>query len=160
MKDLSILVSQIEEELQLLQRTISRIQSQVKKAKTTNDEDYWHAVAANLVSFYTGMENIFKLIANNLDNYLPQGADWHIQLLRQMQTGNSYRPAVIQSETLQLISEYRSFRHVFMNNYALNLDSTKLDLLAQKLPVTYDHLHKDMKSFAEIILKINGELQS
>ena len=45
------------------------------------------ALATMLHSFYTGVENIFKRIAIEIDNSLPTGAFWHSELLDAIRTG-------------------------------------------------------------------------
>ena len=51
-----------------------------------------------LHSFYTGVENIFKRIALEIDGELPSGDYWHRQLLERMTEPGMSRPAVISAE--------------------------------------------------------------
>ena len=58
------------------------------------------ALAAMLHSFYTGIENIFKRVAVEIDGEPPTGDFWHRQLLDRMACPRRDRPAVI-SKTLK-----------------------------------------------------------
>lgn len=44
------------------------------------------AVDSVLHDFYTGVEKIFRRIVAKIDQDLPVGEDWHIQLLQRMAT--------------------------------------------------------------------------
>ncbi|APB34864.1 hypothetical protein GlitD10_2527 [Gloeomargarita lithophora Alchichica-D10] len=148
-----ILVRSIAHNLSKLQKTKDSILRQLNKAKITGDEDYWYALSANLVSFYTGCESIFKLVANNIDYHLPKGSDWHIQLLEQISTENSLRPEVISLNTCRILNPYRGFRHLFMNNYAIDLDAEKLESLGDSISIVYDSVNKDILFFIDIYLE-------
>ena len=47
----------------------------------TADDGYLKATAFDLHSFYTGLERVFRLIAEILDGRLPGGDGWHKLLL-------------------------------------------------------------------------------
>jgi len=53
------------------------------------------AFSANLHSFYTGIENIFKRIGQEIDNKLTSNSGWHQKLLEQMAKSTSTHPPVI-----------------------------------------------------------------
>ncbi|MBQ9267779.1 MAG: hypothetical protein IJ217_05865 [Clostridia bacterium] len=48
-----------------------------------------------LHSFYNGLENIFEIIAKNIDEKVPSGTKSHQELLHQMASGNEKRDAII-----------------------------------------------------------------
>ncbi|HSK76351.1 MAG TPA: hypothetical protein VLQ45_07805, partial [Thermoanaerobaculia bacterium] len=56
------------------------------------------ALAALLHSFYTGMENLFRRIALEVDGGVAQGSAWHRLLLQQMTEPGTGRPAVLSTE--------------------------------------------------------------
>lgn len=76
------------------------------------------AVAAVLHSFYTGIENIFKRVAKDIDGRAPRGAEWHRQLLDAMESGTDRRPGVISPELRAELEQYLNFRHVFRQGYS------------------------------------------
>ena len=78
------LTSRINEELSGLKRIVLRIQKAYECAEKSNDDLYLDSVALNLHGFYSAMENIFELIAKNVDQTIPDGELWHQELLKQM----------------------------------------------------------------------------
>src|SRR3972149_3970986 len=78
------LAGRIREALAELERVIGRAEELADKAGRTGDDGYWDGVALNLHGFYTGVERIFEDIARTLEKNLPDGEQWHIDLLAQM----------------------------------------------------------------------------
>lgn len=64
------------------------------------------AACAMLHSFYTEIEKILKLIAQNYDEQLPSPASWHKDLLGQMSKPTSKRPAVISHNLAEDLGEF------------------------------------------------------
>lgn len=151
MTKIKILVHNIKNHQNDMQTTVNNIYRQQSKALETGDTDYWDAVAANLVSFYTSSEKIFRLVADNLDYYLPQGADWHIQLLDQMVISTEDRPALLREFTRQKLDQCRGFWHFFMNNYELKLRYDKIQELTSNLLETWDFLCQDINRFCDFL---------
>ena len=57
-----------------------------------------------------------------LDGGLPQGENWHEQLLRQVaDPGSENRPPLWQGSLLLELDEYRKFRHLTRHNYQVKL---------------------------------------
>ena len=83
------------------------------------------ALASVLHSFYHGLENIFSIIAEEMDEYLPEGEDWHKELLSQMAQDKSNRKAVISEKTQEKLGEYLTFRHFYRHSYSYFLDWEK-----------------------------------
>ena len=79
------------------------------------------ALAALLHSFYTGIENIFKRVALELDGALPRGESWHRELLDAMAQAGSARGPIISAALRARLREYLGFRHVFRQAYAFQL---------------------------------------
>ena len=84
------------------------------------------ALAAMLHSYYTGIENILKRIALEVDGAAPRGEAWHRQLLDSMTACTLARPAVISRETRDRLREYLAFRHAFRQAYAFELHWEKM----------------------------------
>jgi hypothetical protein len=85
------------------------------------------ALATMLHSFYTGIENIFKRIAIEIDGNMPSGAFWHSELLDAMMRSTPARAAVVSSELRITLKEYLNFRHVFRQSYSFSLHWEKPD---------------------------------
>ncbi|MBB4069533.1 hypothetical protein GGQ02_002519 [Salinibacter ruber] len=57
------------------------------------------AVALNLHGFYAGLERVFKIVAERIDQTVPEGGSWHQELLEQMNTElNGVRPSVLSDD--------------------------------------------------------------
>ena len=87
---------QIEVEIEQLQRLLAThvpLLEQSKEAAPTEIE--LSALAAMLHSFYTGIENIFKRVALEVDKTVPRGEFWHRELLERVSHRSQFRPPVI-----------------------------------------------------------------
>jgi hypothetical protein len=142
------LSSRIKTGLQELQPVVMRVQLLTQKALANNDDGYWDGVALNLHSFYTGLERIFEDIARSVEGSLPQGRNWHADLLRQMTSEIAdLRPTVIRPAARACLEEYRGFRHIVCNVYALNLRPARVRELADMLPECFASLEADLTTF-------------
>ncbi len=86
------------------------------------------ALATMLHSFYTGLENIFKRIALEIDGHIPSGIASHSDLLIVMTQTTANRPLVISEALRTRLSAYLSFRHVFRHTYSFQLSGTKCEI--------------------------------
>ena len=74
-------------EREQLQRLLSGIQSLLARCRVTAPTEIeLAALAATLHSFYTGVENVFKCLALDLDGEPVRGDAWHRDLLLRMKT--------------------------------------------------------------------------
>jgi predicted nucleotidyltransferase len=145
----AILIGQIERELSELENLVRKNHALLVKLRTTQDEDYLGTVALNLHSFYSGVERMLKQIAQTIDRSVPDTADWHRQLLRQVAAPvRRIRAAVLRPETLAMLNEYCSFRHLVRNIYSFNLRLERVDKLAEELPLCLTLLREDLDRFA------------
>src|SRR5450759_4095403 len=105
-------------EREQLQRLLSGIQQLLAKCRdTAPTEIELSALAATLHSCYTGVENIFKRVAVELDGEPVRGDAWHRELLQRMKIPTARRPALLPEELHDTLNEYLRFRHVFRNAY-------------------------------------------
>lgn len=112
------LMGQIQQELAELDKITQQTSRLLQKVLHTGDEDYLGSLALNLHSFYTATERIFREIVQRIDGQLPEGADWHRRLLRQISAEiPNVRPPVITIKTRDCLDEYCAFRHVVRNMY-------------------------------------------
>lgn len=146
------LIGQLQQDLSDLDRLVNATQKVLKKFQATEDEDYLGSVALNLHSYYTGVERLLEDIARSFDEPLPEGADWHRRLLRQMSAElPDIRPAVLSVTTRQQLDEYRGFRHVIRNIYSFELRSDRIQALASQLGPMHHQLRHDLDQFCEVL---------
>lgn len=105
------------------------------------------ALGALLHTFYTGVENIFKRIALEIDGNLPTGHYWHSELLNLMVQPTANRPAVISRPLRHRLKEYLNFRHVFRQAYTYDLDWDKMAALVLNCEDSWHQLRKELEQF-------------
>lgn len=152
--DFLIVEERIKEELENLNRlhqTLQRrglLEDSHQRRFKLMDEWVARAVGSILHDMYSAMEKMFRIIARDLDGKLPDGAEWHNELLIQMSIPLAgIRPAVISKELRTLLSEFLAFRHVFRNVYGFNLAPERLDLLLKKVPDLCKQFKDEMVNF-------------
>lgn len=105
------------------------------KNPLVEEADVCILMGAVLDDWYLAVENIFKIIAIEIDGGIPSGKSWHKDLLIQVsQEIPGIRPPVITQTTASKLDELRKFRHVFRNLYGFSLNTAKVEELAKKLP--------------------------
>lgn len=107
------------------------------------------ALAALLHSFYTGVENIFKRVAVELDGKTPRGEAWHRQLLDVMAASTRVRGALISESLRDTLSEYLAFRHVFRQAYSFDLRWEKMSALVLNCEATFRLLETELEAFLQ-----------
>lgn len=152
----SLLAARINSELAELKLVVERTILAWDKATQQNDDFYLDSVALNLHAFYSGLERIFEKLAATIDGTVPTAANWHQELLTQMQTKiPPVRPAVISPQLKDLLDEYRGFRHVVRNVYTYHLKPDKLKLLVGNLNMTFSLAEEELSRFAEFLLTVD-----
>lgn len=146
-----LLQQRIQQEIADLNRTQSAVQRHWSSALTASvDQDaYLNSVALNLHSFYSGLERLFELIADDIDGGKLGGSDWHAELLRQMtlELGN-VRPPVLRMDTAKNLDELRRFRHLVRNIYATNLIPGRLNPIVENLPGLWTEVRDQLMAFS------------
>lgn len=100
-----------------------------------------------LHSFYNGLENIFEIIAKNMDNYLPSGNKSHQELLKQMANSNEYRNNILQEKMYMKLREYATFRHFYRHAYSFQLNWEKMKPLVENLDTVWDNVKSELYVF-------------
>ncbi len=163
-KEFSVLIARIKEELnnidslylELKRNGIIKGKNQDTTIINVKDDTFvLRATASVLHDFYVSVENIFKMICKDIDESLPEGSDWHIQLLRQVSMEiPGIRPRVISKSLMVSLDEFRGFRHVFRNVYGFNLNSKRIKDLLISFPETIKMLERELELFVEQLGKV------
>ena len=111
----------------------------------------------NVVNFSMGLENIFKRIAEEVDMMVPQGKDWHKDLLHQMAAKHSIRPPVISNKTVETLIQILKFRHLARNIYGFELELEGIVENAQRVCDIYEILSTELKAFINWLEKQTDE---
>jgi hypothetical protein len=107
------------------------------------------AMASVLHSFYTGVENIFGIVAKQIDMNVPQGARFHSELLAIMAQQTPQRPAVLDAELATQLLRYLGFRHYYRHAYSFRLDWDEMSALVRQIEATWLSLKRSLLEFIE-----------
>lgn len=115
-------------------------------------------VGSILHDFYTAAENIFQLIAADVDGGVPTTPDWHKRLLAIMgEEINKVRPAAISGETVIRLNDYLGFRHIFRNVYGL--EWARMKPLVRSFPKVHEVLARDLDRFRQELHELADKLE-
>lgn len=100
-----------------------------------------------LHAFYTGVENVLSRITVHVAGVKPLGDAWHQGLLKSMAASAPNRGAVLSLDTLERLSEYLAFRHVFRHSYTFQLRWEKMRHLVLGLDEMLERLREEIAAF-------------
>ena len=136
----------------LLNRLLAEFRPLIAKTATAEPDTVERsAMACELHSFYTGIENIFKQVASECDGSLPSGQRWHRDLLDCVARPGRNRPAVISMPLRESLGTYLDFRHVFRQAYTLDLQWGKMRPLVAGIDDTLRRLEAELEQFLKSI---------
>lgn len=137
------LISFIEEEL----RMIRQLSLEIAKCRG-NTNISRRAKGSILHDFYNACERIFEFIAREINGGIPSAEHWHKKLLHQMTIEvKGLRPAVVSKKLAAGLDEYLAFRHLFRNIYGFELESERLDRLAENFNKIVSQFSREIKGF-------------
>jgi hypothetical protein len=144
-----VLKSEIIAELEKIQKVTNNIVSLYSNIKDkTPSLIELSAMATFLHNFYSGIENIMKRIAASLDNDIPSGTSWHTDLLKRMSIEIAgIRKNVFSQNTINELTDYLSFRHMFIHSYGFELKWSKMHQLVESIKIVFNQVEKDIESF-------------
>lgn len=125
------LAAEIEHELERLEK----LREELTTAPRDDDTFTLRARGSVLHDFYGGIERVFVRIAEELNGGVPQGEQWHRQIITDMSIEiPGVRPAVIDADLAEALGDYLRFRHVFRNVYGSLLQAARMRPLEDRLP--------------------------
>ena len=151
------LIIDIDLELQNLDRLTMELGQTTQEIKEIPDYTQIRAIGSILHDFYTGLEKIFERIALTIDGGVPEGDDWHIQLLRRMLANiPDRRPALFTKNVGESLGEYLGFRHLFRNIYGFELKWERMSPLVEKFPSVFKEVESQLMKFINFISEIQN----
>jgi hypothetical protein len=153
------LIAEIENELVHLERIRAQLEeARLRFGDTEPNGLGTQGVALVLHDFYNAAENIFKRVASELGEGVPQGGEWHAILLRHMTLRiPTLRPPVIREETASLLDEFRGFRHRVRHAYGFTLRWATLRGLLAAFDGAYQALVADVRQFVAFLKEMAKE---
>ena len=110
------------------------------------------AIASILHDFYSGIDKVFRRIAQDVDGEVPRGDNWHMDLLQRMAIAiPDVRPAVISTGLSETLVEYLRFRHLFRHVYGFHLRWDNFSHLARSMAATLGQFQGEMASFPSFL---------
>ncbi len=141
---------QVTLERQQLHRLLESYRPLVEKCAVSPPDDIeLAALAAMLHSFYNGLENIFKRVAEELDGGLPSCEFWHRELMDSMTMPSRERSAVLSERLIEQLDDYLEFRHFFRHAYTFDLRWDRMKTLVLGCEETLQLVEGDLDRFFE-----------
>ena len=133
--DYRAVAGRIRQELTALEMVATRVGGAWAEAMRSPGGYNVDAAALNLHGFYVGLERVFLIVAERIDQSAPSGASWRREPLPQMAVElPDVRPAVIFADLIDKLDRYRGFRHVVRNVYAHVLGARRVGELVVRHP--------------------------
>lgn len=149
----------IARELHNVQRLVAEAEAWRPRLADWPDTVRVRTAGGILHDFYCGVERLFRYIALRIDQDLPEGPDWHIQLLQRMASPiETVRPAVIDRQTSRQLDEYLRFRHLFRNVYGFDLEWERCSELLDALPAAFEGLSRQIAAFDAFLQLLENEV--
>ncbi len=147
-------ISQIEFEIEQVDKLLDLYESLLNQSKNGEpDLVEITALASVLHSFYNGIENTFLTIAKRIDKVVPEGKQWHRDILIQMAKKTEKRSPVISTELKIKLAEYLAFRHFYRHSYSFNLRWDEIEKLVCPLLKIWDEVKKELNQFLNKVEK-------
>ena len=141
---------EIDAEIRNLERLAREMDSLLTTAGGKRTFVEVRAAGSILHDFYSGVEKIFRRIAVSVDRSLPEGDNWHTDLLLQMtRPVERVRGRVLSDEMTTQLKEYLRFRHLFRNLYGFDLKWDRLVPLCEALSTVLSQLKLELHKAME-----------
>ena len=147
--EITLLKVEVESDLSDLERIVAEINSARDDIGSTLPEFRDKAAFGSFLhSFYNGVENILKRVAEEVDHSVPVGEAWHRALLRHMTNPvEGVRPPVLHGETMNALGPYLGFRHFFRHSYTFEINWSKLRPLVENAESVLRKVKMDLETF-------------
>jgi hypothetical protein len=127
------LAAQLEEDLGSLQRLASAIERLL--LCTDDQQREWlrvRALSFELERWYTAVESTIERALRTLDGSVPEGRNWHEELLRDAGIAiTGFRPALLSEDTVAALREVMRFRHFARHGYDREPEVERVDELGR-----------------------------
>ena len=153
-------VAQLDRILEALEITVREAEAKAEDfARTPPTAFDLRGIGSLVHDFYTAIEDVFELIAGDINGSLPETLRWHKQLLSRMTLEvPEVRPPVISKDLARTLDEYLRFRHVFRNVYGYMLDWERLKPLLDRIPTVYEQFRREISAFRRFLLGLAHKL--
>jgi hypothetical protein len=124
---LKLLQAELEAQLDEIEQVYVELEDRAAQMNP-NAPGYIESTGYQLHNLYNAIEDLFKIVANAFENSVTDLSRWHTELLRRMALDiQGIRPALLSTESAELLNELRAFRHLFRHAYRVRLDSSRVE---------------------------------
>jgi hypothetical protein len=142
-----------EQECKLIDRNLEGLLDLLKKNPDQSSGHDLRAEASYIHDFFNSAENLFRVVAEELNGGIPRGESWHRLLLLEMKSGIAgSRGPVISEQLYEMLDACLRFRHMFRNSYGVLLDSIKTRQTAKIVLQAEKLLKKEFDCFIESLV--------
>lgn len=135
-------------ELTNLERLAKEIKALLSESEGERSSVEVRAAGSILHDFYCGMEKIFERIAVTVDKNVPDGMNWHTDLLLQMgKTFENTRDEILSETLIKKLKEFLRFRHLFRHIYGFELKWERIEPLCMDVDAVLTDLKAEIKEF-------------
>ena len=115
------------------------------------------SAAHHLCRFFNVIEQMSLRVAKAFENNIDDERGWHAQLIRRMTLDiTGMRPALFPRSLAPALDELRSFRHMFVHAYDLEIDPEKLEFTLRYLDRVTASLDEHALRFIEGVAALHG----
>ena len=127
-------MANLREKVEVEMENISTVLTELEKIKDKQNKTGVELAGTGtfLHNFYTGVENILKLILTTRGVSIPTSSSWHRDLLILASD-----EGIITGNTRKQLAKYLGFRHFFVHSYGFLLDEEELKMLTDDVFDTY-----------------------
>jgi hypothetical protein len=125
------------------------------RARAEPDAAVDAGLALRIGQYYTAVEAVMLRVAKVVDGVVPQGEEWHRDLLRQASLPiEGIRPHVVSQATAALLRPLMGFRHFLRHSYAVDLDAARLLHRADDVARAATAVRADVGAFAAFLRQV------
>ncbi|MCP4360654.1 MAG: hypothetical protein GY796_21815, partial [Chloroflexi bacterium] len=124
---LKVLQAEVEAQLEKIEQVYEELEDRAGQIHS-NHPGSIESTAYQLHNLYSAAEDLFKIVAGAFENSVADLSRWHTELLHRMTLDiQGVRPALLSTESAELLDELRAFRHVFRHAYMRRLDFSRVE---------------------------------
>lgn len=124
---LKVLQAEVEAQLKKIEQVYAELEDRAGQMRPDTPGQI-ESTAYQLHNLYSAIEDLLKIVAKAFENSITDLSRWHTELLRRMTLDiQGVRPALLSTESADLLNELRAFRHFFRHTYSVRLDFRRVE---------------------------------
>jgi hypothetical protein len=146
---LKLLQAELEAQLDEIEQVYVELEDRAAQMNP-NAPGYIESTGYQLHNLYNAVEALFKIVANAFENSVTDLSRWHTELLRRMALDiQGIRPALLSTESIELLNELHAFRRLFRHAYRVRLDASRVEQNLARARKLRSLLPQDVTHFLE-----------